>query len=117
MISTAETYFKNHLMGSVWNDALEEEKAAALSQAQVQINALGVSCRLSGEDYRHSVFEQALFLLSLKDEGRQRLNLQSQNVSSVKIGDVTENYREGSLLAPFVRQTIKKYQYRTGELI
>ncbi len=123
-LADANSYFKERLYTDEWDNSNDNKKKAALSQAQREIDDLGISKFFSPEDYQRAIFEQALFLLELGPEDRKRLNLQAQGVQSINIsGSISEAYvLNGTPYAPAVKQISgkKKYnrlEYRVGDML
>ncbi len=119
MLSGANNYFNNRLWTDEWDNSTDGKKNAALTMALNQVDSLSVVNRMSTEDYNKAVFEQALFLLQLGPEDRQRLKMQSQGVERISIsGGVSEAYViDGIAYCATVRQLIKKYKFQVGDLI
>lgn len=131
MLEEANEYFSNRLWVEEWENANDTLKEKALNHAETQLNLLGVfsNLNLSEDKQNISIFEQALFLMELSEEDRERMRLQAENVESIDIqGGVREDYKleEGSniILAPMVRDLLKeaaaeadKKDYVIGDLI
>lgn len=112
MLTEANEYFSNRLWTEDWDNENDTVKKKALSHAENQLNVLNILEDLEDEKQNIAIFEQAIFLLGLDEEDKERLRLQSENVESINIsGGVSENYNleKGSniLLSPIVKDLIE----------
>ena len=118
-ITEADNYFNERLWTDEWDNSNDSRKKAALTQAKNQLLDLDFEAKISSENHSRAVLEQALFLLKLTSEDRERLRLQAQGVESIRISDgISEGYNgEDNFISPRVKQMIKANNFQTGEMI
>ena len=117
-IASANDYFSKRLWTEEWDNANDTKKEAAYNTAKNQIDSLSISNRFSNEDYKKSIYEQALFLLKLSKQDKERIKLQETGVKKVSLENISESYDSNNYarLCDFVKNIVNKYRFRTGEL-
>lgn len=103
-INTANDYLNNRLFGKDnWINADDTKKQSALAMAE---DLIAVEFGNTHENYQKAVFEQALYLLD--NENNERFKLQMQNVKSVKLDDISENFGDNDILiSPYARKLLQ----------
>ncbi|NLW45829.1 MAG: hypothetical protein GXY86_00590 [Firmicutes bacterium] len=107
-LTSVNNYFNTHLDKATWTAAADDEKTAALSTAEMEINSLPISnSALAASKRQIAVYEQAVWRLRT---GTRREDLQAQGVKSVRNpSGVAETYgipTFGIPLAPRARAAL-----------
>lgn len=87
-VEQANLYFESHLSRDVWITETESRKAAALAQAQRQLEPYLGRLGSDGARFFYAVCEQALWLL--KDD--KRAELQQAGVQGFSVGSMSEQF-------------------------
>lgn len=107
-VATADEYIETSVFGgsSAWAELTEAQKAAALQQAENQLETVAT---LDAANAKHinAVVEQALFIVNFPDAAK-RAALQAQGV--VDAGIVKERYRENGVagvhICPYAQRVL-----------
>lgn len=119
VIIGANEYFSTRMWTTEWDNADDTLKTKAVETAKNQIDAIDMSQYFSSIEYPKAIYEQALFLLKLTPEDQERLKLQDQGVRNISVkSNFSETYQVNGLpVCSFVRELIRKYQLKPGQLI